>query len=63
MYIQICIVYYMVNIGMLVNRRMELKKQGKLQEELVNIGLSRFRYMHNVWNKKTNNNNNNNIFM
>jgi len=28
-------VYYMVNVGMLVNRRMELKKQGKLHEELV----------------------------
>ncbi|CAO3665372.1 unnamed protein product [Rhizopus microsporus] len=28
-------VYYMVNVGMLVNCRMELKKQGKLQEELV----------------------------
>ncbi|ORY97813.1 hypothetical protein BCR43DRAFT_490402 [Syncephalastrum racemosum] len=27
-------VYYMVNIGVLVNRRMELKKEGKLQEEL-----------------------------
>lgn len=27
-------VYYMVNISMLVNRRMELKKQGKLHEEL-----------------------------
>ncbi|KAI8047643.1 hypothetical protein BDF21DRAFT_434105 [Thamnidium elegans] len=27
-------VYYMVNVGMLVNRRMELKKQGKLHEEL-----------------------------
>lgn len=25
----------MVNVGMLVNRRMELKKQGKLHEELV----------------------------
>lgn len=25
----------MVNVGMLVNRRMELKKQGKLEEELV----------------------------
>ncbi|KAG2222861.1 hypothetical protein INT45_000476 [Circinella minor] len=30
-------VYYMVNIGMLVNRRMELKKQGKLQEELARL--------------------------
>lgn len=28
-------VYYMVNVGVLVNRRMELKKQGKLHEELV----------------------------
>ncbi|KAI8997356.1 hypothetical protein BDB01DRAFT_752289 [Pilobolus umbonatus] len=27
-------VYYVVNISMLVNRRIELKKQGKLQEEL-----------------------------
>lgn len=25
----------MVNVGYLVNRRMELKKQGKLEEELV----------------------------
>lgn len=25
----------MVNVGLLVNRRMELKKQGKLHEELV----------------------------
>ena len=49
MYIQLFIVYYMVNIGMLVNRRMELKKQGKLQEELVKyVFLSRFSYMHNV---------------
>ncbi|RCH86648.1 hypothetical protein CU097_010554, partial [Rhizopus azygosporus] len=30
-------VYYMVNVGMLVNRRMELKKQGKLQEELARL--------------------------
>ncbi|CAO3639177.1 unnamed protein product [Mucor hiemalis] len=27
-------VYYMVNISMLVNRKLELKKQGKLHEEL-----------------------------
>ncbi|KAI8051051.1 uncharacterized protein B0P05DRAFT_562747 [Gilbertella persicaria] len=30
-------VYYMVNVGMLVNRRMELKKQGKLHEELARL--------------------------
>ncbi|KAI9244025.1 hypothetical protein BDA99DRAFT_566418 [Phascolomyces articulosus] len=30
-------VYYMVNVGMLVNRRMELKKQGKLEEELARL--------------------------
>ncbi|KAI8967769.1 hypothetical protein BDF20DRAFT_899150 [Mycotypha africana] len=30
-------VYYMVNIGVLVNRRMELKKQGKLHEELARL--------------------------
>lgn len=35
-------VYYMVNVGCLVNRRMELKKQGKLEEELVRrIGWSK----------------------
>ncbi|KAI8876253.1 hypothetical protein K501DRAFT_200869 [Backusella circina FSU 941] len=28
-------VYYMVNVGFLVNRRIGLKKEGKLQEELV----------------------------
>lgn len=33
-------VYYMVNISMLVNRRMELKKQGKLHEELVSLFFS-----------------------
>ncbi|ORX46480.1 hypothetical protein DM01DRAFT_300975 [Hesseltinella vesiculosa] len=27
-------IYYMVGIGKMVNMRMELKKQGKLQEEL-----------------------------
>ncbi|KAG2181769.1 hypothetical protein INT44_008584 [Umbelopsis vinacea] len=27
-------VYYVVNIGVMVNRRMELKKQGRLDEEL-----------------------------
>jgi hypothetical protein len=31
------IVYYIVNVGMLVNRRLELKKQGKLHEELVSV--------------------------
>ncbi|KAL1934136.1 hypothetical protein VTP01DRAFT_6318 [Rhizomucor pusillus] len=30
-------VYYMVNVGYLVNRRMELKKQGKLEEELARL--------------------------
>ncbi|CDS06657.1 hypothetical protein LRAMOSA09184 [Lichtheimia ramosa] len=30
-------VYYMVNVGCLVNRRMELKKQGKLEEELARL--------------------------
>jgi hypothetical protein len=30
-------VYYVVNIGVMVNRRMELKKQGKLEEELVRL--------------------------
>ncbi|KAG0744987.1 hypothetical protein G6F57_002386 [Rhizopus arrhizus] len=30
-------VYYMVNVGVLVNRRMELKKQGKLHEELARL--------------------------
>lgn len=35
---RVCLlVYYMVNIGVLVNRRMELKKEGKLQEELVSL--------------------------
>jgi hypothetical protein len=31
------IVYYVVNIGVMVNRRMELKKQGKLDDELVSV--------------------------
>ncbi|KAI9315339.1 hypothetical protein BX666DRAFT_1861416 [Dichotomocladium elegans] len=30
-------IYYMVNVGVLVNRRMELKKQGKLEEELARL--------------------------
>ncbi|KAI7869478.1 hypothetical protein BDF14DRAFT_1880030 [Spinellus fusiger] len=30
-------VYYMVNVGVLVNRRIHLKKQGKLEEELARM--------------------------
>ncbi|OBZ84701.1 hypothetical protein A0J61_07248 [Choanephora cucurbitarum] len=30
-------VYYMVNVGMLVNRRMELKKEGRLHDELTRL--------------------------
>lgn len=36
-FVPVCIVYYVVNIGVMVNRRMELKKQGKLDEELVSF--------------------------
>ncbi|KAM3582701.1 hypothetical protein VKS41_005342 [Umbelopsis sp. WA50703] len=35
-------VYYVVNIGVMVNRRMELKKQGKLEEELAKLSRQRF---------------------
>ncbi|KAJ2956811.1 hypothetical protein NQZ79_g7397 [Umbelopsis isabellina] len=35
-------VYYVVNIGVMVNRRMELKKQGKLDEELAKLARQRF---------------------
>jgi hypothetical protein len=31
------LVYYMVNVGFLVNRRIGLKKEGKLHEELVSF--------------------------
>ncbi|KAL0084784.1 hypothetical protein J3Q64DRAFT_1835165 [Phycomyces blakesleeanus] len=30
-------VYYMVNVGVLVNRRIHLKKEGKLEEELARM--------------------------
>ncbi|CAO3699117.1 unnamed protein product [Rhizopus stolonifer] len=40
-------VYYMVNVGVLVNCRMELKKQGKLHEELARLnGLSEKETLH-----------------
>ncbi|GAB5586868.1 hypothetical protein Unana1_01768 [Umbelopsis nana] len=35
-------VYYVVNIGVMVNRRMELKKQGKLDEELARLARQRY---------------------
>ncbi|KAI8065882.1 hypothetical protein BC940DRAFT_68487 [Gongronella butleri] len=40
-------VYYMVNIGLMVNKRMELKKQGKLQDELVSFVRWKGQLSHN----------------
>lgn len=39
----------MVNVGLLVNRRMELKKQGKLHEELVSAVLT---WYYSVWRQR-----------
>ncbi|KAI8582814.1 hypothetical protein K450DRAFT_224919 [Umbelopsis ramanniana AG] len=41
-------VYYVVNIGVMVNRRMELKKQGRLDEELAKLARQRFGESANV---------------
>ncbi|KAI9288588.1 hypothetical protein BC943DRAFT_316937 [Umbelopsis sp. AD052] len=41
-------VYYVVNIGVMVNRRMELKKQGRLDEELAKLARKRFGESANV---------------
>ncbi|CAO3678017.1 unnamed protein product, partial [Umbelopsis vinacea] len=40
--------YYVVNIGVMVNRRMELKKQGRLDEELAKLARQRFGESANV---------------
>ncbi|KAH8551303.1 hypothetical protein BGW37DRAFT_426158 [Umbelopsis sp. PMI_123] len=41
-------VYYVFNIGVMVNRRMELKKQGRLDEELAKLARQRFGENANV---------------
>ena len=42
-------VYYVVNIGVMVNRRMELKKQGRLDEELVSYRILDVILLLHIW--------------